>query len=234
MTRVFSEVRNNSVNLKSDDKHYLRSVLRLRIGNEVTVSDPSTNKVYQAIVSDSLCNLKILKEQEFPEWNTPVESIAMALTKGSHNDEVCEKATELGVKRILFWEAEQGNVKLKENSKLERYQKVALAAAKQSGKNYLPEIKMIGSLKECIATIGHRNIIVASLLPEAKAAEQLPLTENACVIIGPEGDFSQKENDFILASNFHLLNLGPYTLRSETAALSAIVTLQAKIGFRNV
>lgn len=234
MVRVFSEVKNNSVNLNHDDKHYLRSVLRLRIGHEVLVSDPISKRVYQAIVTDGACNLKILKEKTLVEWSTPVESIAMALTKGSHNDEVCEKATELGIRRIFFWEAEQGNVKLKENSKLERYQKVALAAAKQSGKNYLPEIKLLGSLKEAILAIGHRNIVVASLLESAKPCSELNVLENCSVLIGPEGDFSPKENDLVKESHFTLMSLGPYTLRSETAALSAIVSLQTKIGFRNV
>lgn len=194
----------------------------------VTIFDPFTIRLEQEIVR--------------PRMASPVASICCALLKSDHNDLVCEKACELGVESIIFWQAEHSVVQIKDGAeakKLDRWKRIAESAAKQSKKTEIPPVELATSLEKLVTLIDRRSLpgdlrLCCSLSPEAKPMSQV-LTAGGRVhlVVGPEGDFSPKEEEALCKQGFLRVALGPHVLRSETAAIAAVAMVQAIAGWKN-
>ncbi len=227
--------------LNSQDSHHIARVLRLGPGGLVTVvlkGAESGAREYQAIITKAaeLVHIKILQaignERSIPR----VRCLAYALTKGESIDLVCEKACELGVEHIILWEAERSVRHItdeKQAVKLTRWQKIVESAAKQSGRDSLPSVQIVKGVDELVIAskkLAELNdvLITCSLSPAAQSIRTVILGNRAAhVVIGPEGDLTQSEEQVLLANNFSLVNLGPFVLRSETAAIAALSMLHA-------
>jgi 16S rRNA (uracil1498-N3)-methyltransferase len=155
-------------------------------------------------------------------------------------DLVVQKATELGVARILPVRADHAVMQVRsdnEDSKRERWNRIALNAAKQCGAAWLPEIAPAEDLETCLTTLpGPAALLLCSLDPDA-----LPLRSTlqsirvaapraVAVLVGPEGDFSARERAVARNAGARPVSLGPRTLRSETAALYALSVLTYEFG----
>ena len=241
LPRIFIRVNGErQIRLSKEESHHLTKVLRLDLGAELRVVDPITQASYQAIIAEKreVITIKITAAVDEKVRRSPVVTLAMALTKGDHNDLVCEKATELGIENLIFWQAERSVAKFDNaEHRLERLRRIALAACKQSGKSFLPGIEIVRDLKNLIEKLqelkqADDSLLICSLAGEAKLAKDLQLNSRAHVVVGPEGDFTLQEEQQLASNGFSLLSLGPYTLRSETAAIAAISGLQAVMGFK--
>ena len=175
---------------------------------------------------------------------TPVAESALAITlaqgvsRAERMDYAIQKATELGVARIVPVLCERSVVKLDERqaaAKLEHWRGVAIAAAEQCGRATLPVIEPAARLLEYLAG-GHRlagpSTLKAVLVPDAgEGFGSLPKPLTAAeLVIGPEGGLSEEEARLAMGSGFRGLRLGPRVLRTETAAAAAIAALQALRG----
>ncbi len=151
--------------------------------------------------------------------------LAVAPTKMNDRFEwFLEKATEIGVHEITPLLCERSERKI---PKPERWQKVLQAAMKQSLQTYLPQLHPITSFKDFVNTTTSELKYVAHCGKGEKAElkQKIQTDKSVLILIGPEGDFSQKEIDLALASDFVPVSLGKNRLRTETAAIVACATV---------
>jgi 16S rRNA (uracil1498-N3)-methyltransferase len=131
-----------------------------------------------------------------------------------------EKAVEMGVDKISFFIGEHSE---RTSIKRERLEKIMISALKQSLKAYMPELEENASYKDLIKSCEGKKFI-AYCKPEGRTSikESYNKGEDVLILIGPEGDFSEKEVELALNNGFQAITLGESRLRTETAALFAL------------
>jgi len=211
---------------EEEARHALR-VLRLTEGDEIDLTD-GKGFFYKAIIRSSNpkhCYVDILSKQEPPPlWNFNLQ-IAVAPTKNIDRMEwFCEKSTEIGINEITFL-----NCRFSERRevKIPRLEKILISAMKQSQKTTLPKLNGITDIQTFIKqSFNGRKFIAHCYDDEKKTLKQIyHPQENALILIGPEGDFSQEEVKAALENGFEPVSLGESRLRTETAALVATHTI---------
>ena len=223
--------------LDADKAHYVRRVLRLRVGDNLSVFDGEGSEYTATIQSlgRSGATLRIL---EFIETRTETKlrvHLVQGISRSERMDFVVQKATELGVKRVTPVLTEYGVVKLDEaraRKRREHWQKIASSACEQCGRVRLPLIDAPIPLKTWFGSKPQN--VDAELILSPGAATPLSGIEapetKACVLIGPEGGFSDAELEDAGAAGFQPVSLGPRVLRTETAAIAALAILQSRWG----
>ena len=203
--------------------HCIR-VLRMKEGDSIRLTD-GKGCFYDAVisaVSGKRCMVHIeRKEQQEQLWNGYLH-IAMAPTKlMDRNEWFVEKAVEIGVDEITFLKTDHSE---RDVIKMERIEKIAVSAMKQSQKATLPVLNGMTPLRSFIEQGFDGDKYIAHCEPGSKVLLQDALTpgHNSLVLIGPEGDFSPAEIEMALKAGFKPISLGPSRLRTETAALVAV------------
>jgi 16S rRNA (uracil1498-N3)-methyltransferase len=214
--------------LEGDRARYLGRVLRLRVGDDVTIFN-GQGAEWSASISGMTKNTATLLVGESHEVATesPLKiHLVQGMSRGERMDFVVQKATELGVKRITPVLTEYGVVKLDGERAIKRrdhWQGVAASACEQSGRTRLPLIDTPLPLKDWFGSkpdeVG-TQLILAPGANTSLASLPEPVTK-ICVLVGPEGGF---------ISGFKSVALGPRVLRTETAAAAALAVLQSLWG----
>ncbi len=216
--------------LTEDDSRHAIKTLRLGVGEPIAVTDGYGNRHLAVITqADSRrCAFRITDTQQTPARPFSIR-ICVAPTKNIDRIEwFIEKAVEVGIERISFFIGQHSERRV---LKLERLEKIAVAAMKQSLQNFLPRMDEAISFAELIKTTGGES---GQLREEQRFIAHLPTDEppvnlakrttpghNYTVLVGPEGDFADKEIQQAVAAGFQMVTLGPNRLRTETAALTA-------------
>ena len=223
--------------LEDDRARYLGRVLRLRIGDTITVFDGSGPEWPARIegMTKSSATL-VLGESREARSESPLKThLVQGISRGERMDFVVQKATELGVKRITPVLTEYGVVKLsgeRAAKRREHWHGVAASACEQSGRTRPPLIDPPVSLKQWFGEKPANADIDLILRPGAEAplsGVAAPKTK-ACILIGPEGGFSESEYEDAAIAGFDAVSLGPRILRTETAAAAALAVMQANWG----
>lgn len=227
--------------LRDVELHHARDVLRLPLGERIIIVDGHGDEYLAAIERYEpdlmLCNIiKRLKRERGMEFKL---ALAQSLPKGDKMAAIIEKATELGVWRIIPLLSERTIVKLdlaQAEARVERWRRVAMAASKQCGRAQFPEITGIRSFRELCAESRSSNALKVMLWEEESGCrlkellEKNPKVGQALLVVGPEGGFAQGEVVVALDSGFKVAWLGPLVFRSETAAIAAIAIFQYAYG----
>lgn len=211
---------------ESDSRHAVR-VLRLKEGDELQVIDGRgsvyTCRLVDAHPKHAAVELLSCREQPLP-WS---QQLAVAVAPTKHLDRMewlVEKMTEVGVNRIIPLLTERSERK---EIKVERLEKIAVSAMKQSLKATLPVIQKMTPLRDVLGMMPEAQRFVAYCDPEIPrvdlAKSYLPYRDTL-ILIGPEGDFSSEEIKATLDAGFRPVTLGDNRLRTETAALFALST----------
>lgn len=206
--------------------HCLR-VLRLTIGDEVMLTD-GKGLFYKAVISAATgkrCQVKVVEsiEQE-PFWNGHLH-LAMAPTKNMDRIEwFAEKATEIGFNELSFLNCRFSERKV---IKTERIEKIVVSAVKQSLKAYKPVVNEMMDFSRFMEKDFSGQKFIAHCYEGEKPLlkDVLVPGQDALVLIGPEGDFSMEEVQKAEAAGFRAISLGKSRLRTETAALVAVHTM---------
>lgn len=206
--------------------HCLR-VLRLTVGDEVMLTD-GKGLFYKAVISAATgkrCQVKVVEsiEQE-PFWNGHLH-LAMAPTKNMDRIEwFAEKATEIGFNELSFLNCRFSERKV---IKTERIEKIVVSAVKQSLKAYKPVVnEMIDFSRFMQKDFSGQKFIAHCYEGEKPLLKDVLVPgQDALVLIGPEGDFSMEEVKQAEAAGFRAISLGKSRLRTETAALVAVHTM---------
>lgn len=216
--------------LTEDDSRHAIKTLRLGVDEPIAVTDGYGNRHLAVITqADSRrCAFRITDTQQTPARPFSIR-ICVAPTKNIDRIEwFIEKAVEVGIERISFFIGQHSERRV---LKLERLEKIAVAAMKQSLQSFLPQMDEATSFTELIKTMGGES---GQLREEQRFIAHLPadgppghLAKRATpgchytVLVGPEGDFADKEIQQAVAGGFQMVTLGPNRLRTETAALTA-------------
>ena len=243
MPRFFiraNQIEDGVVTLLGDDAHHISRSLRMAAGECITVCDMQKNE-YECELTDFLPDRVLAKILETRQSDTepPYHAIVyQALPKGDKLDSVIQKAVECGASEITTFESERCIVRAKgenESKKVERRQRIALEAAKQSGRGIVPAVNATISFSEMCRRAAEADI--ALFCYEGDGTEPLPVAlgkavakidkENPTIalIIGSEGGFSIAEAEKICSLGILPVGLGKRILRTETASGFALACL---------
>lgn len=216
---------------------HVARVLRLRAGGAVTLFNgdgwdyPGTIAAIGAARVEVALQDRVAAAPEPPLALTLVQGIS----RGERMDFVMQKGTELGVARFVPVLATRGVVRLDARQAVRRmahWQSVVIAACEQCGRARVPQVDTPQALQDWLARpaeAGARRVLLAphASLPLAALA---PGPAAIDLLIGPEGGLEEPEYEAAVAAGYESRSLGPRTLRTETAALAAIVALQIALG----
>ena len=238
--------------LAQEEARHLRDVLRLRAGEEVFVFD-GEGREFACVVAElgagkhCYARLEVRAPVEAARPESPLRlTLALALLKGEKFDLVVQKATELGVARVVPVATLRADVRARdakdEGKRAARWRRLALEAAKQSGRARVPVVEPPRALADALRE---------EAAPPGAHAERLPLffTERGgrglmsavgglfgavpprvAAMVGPEGGWDDSEIEAARHADWQLVTLGGRTLRAETAAVAAVVLLQHLFG----
>lgn len=230
------QVVNNVIYIRNSDVNHIKNVLRKKKEDEINIV--CNEILYKAkIVSlndDEIC-CEILDEFNYKDDNNIKLTIFQGLAKADKIEYIIQKCTELGVYEIVPVQMKRCVVKLDEKDKLrkiERWQKIAEVAAKQSLRNNILKIDKICSFNELCDKLQEYDCVIMAYEKEEKLYLKDVLKEeiskqskNIAVIIGPEGGIDDYEADKLIENGVKSVTLGKRILRTETApvAISAII-----------
>lgn len=211
---------------ESDSQHCCR-VLRMQPGDLVTVVDGKGGR-YTCRLMDAnprKTALEIVgRVTVTPVWSNRI-TVMVAPTK--HNDRMewlVEKLVEIGIDRFVPVKCRNSERK---EIKRERLEKIAVSAMKQSLKATLPDIAEMLPLRKAVELFGSEQQFVGycdDATPRELLARRYVPDRDVTVLIGPEGDFSREEIEFLVESGYVPVTMGDNRLRTETAALVAVDT----------
>ncbi len=216
------------------DVNHIKNVLRMKIGEELNVSNGLDAKEYRcgiaAFEEDRvLCELRFVKEDKV-ELPSRIY-LFQALPKADKMELIIQKAVELGVYQVIPVETRRCVVKLddrKAASRLSRWQGIAEAAAKQSRRAFVPEIKQVLSFAQAVEYAAQMPVrLIPYELAEGMGRtrelfEALRPGEDIAVFIGPEGGFEAAEIELAVKNGMEPITLGRRILRTETAGLTVL------------
>ena len=219
-----------------EELHHLKDVMRLKEGSSVAIFD-GTGKEYSGVIKsvdkalavigiDSVLDVKKRDKQ----FNI---TLYQAIPKNTKIDFIIEKATELGVDRVVPMITERTEAFLKSyntSKKAERWNKIAMVASKQCGRVTLPVISGITDFKDALKDSSNNAdlIIFAALDKDSLALKTVlrnRMQKNISIFIGPEGDFSPDEVSIARKNRCNIVSLGELVLRAETAGIFVLSCL---------
>ena len=218
---------NDLVVLDEDTSKHVVQVLRMQKGEPILLTDGKGKKAEARIADDNRkkCSVKVFLSATEPEKNNKVV-IGISLVKNASRFEwFLEKATEIGVHGIIPLLCERTE---KEKFRYDRMKNIVVSAMLQSQQSWLPQLHQPTDIKEVIKQSHYTQKFVAHCLPgqKQKLPHYTPITEHSSIIlIGPEGDFTEKEIEWALANKFQPVSLGATRLRTETAGIVASALL---------
>lgn len=202
---------------EEESKHIVR-VLRMKSGDQLLLLNGKGLIVEAEILDEhpKKCQVKVLNSKTLVREDGGVH-LAIAPTKNLDRIEwLTEKIVEIGATKLSFIQTENSE---RVNLKRERIERIAISALKQAKHDFLLEIEDLISFKDFIKKYPTGSI-AHCIESEKKSIEEVNVSNR--ILIGPEGDFTQKEVDLALESGYEGLNLGTARLRTETAGLVAI------------
>ncbi len=224
-------LRGGRLRLEGAELHYLRDVLRLRRGARVEIFDGEGQSFLTDLeaIGPTAAEL-VVREAVAPHGESPLAlTLAVAVAKAAKLDWVVEKATELGVTRIVPFASEHTIAAVERGrGRIDRWRRIAAAATAQSGRVRCPEVVAIETFVKLLPfAAAHDRSLLFSPRDGASFAEPAGgSVRSALVVTGPEGGFSATEVAQAIEAGFALSTLGPRVLRAETAAIAAVTLAQ--------
>ena len=229
MQLFFSDnIRDNLVVLNEDETRHLK-VLRKQKGDDLQVVDGKGNAYACRLVAigKDKSELEIVSVVQHPKNTNKRIHLYIAPTKNSERIEwMLEKAVEVGLEAITFIETDHSE---KNRIRLDRLERIAVSAMKQSGQFYLPNIHPLTELKNLqlqgLVLLAHCRDGVKNSIKEVLNGRSN--IEKVHILIGPEGDFSEKEVDSLIKAGAIPIHLGNTRLRTETAGLYSVISISS-------
>jgi 16S rRNA (uracil1498-N3)-methyltransferase len=227
------EIHSGKAQITGDNATHLTRVLRVAVGEKYEISD--NQSVYLAEVDaarKSLVSFSILENLPVPEPSVHVTVLA-SLVRFERFELMLEKATELGVSRVIPIQAERSEKGLEQaaEKRLARWRRVVREASEQSRRAKLPEVESPVKLTAAIEPLsGYRYLLdenpgappILSALPATRKA-----TDEVFLATGPEGGWTDRERAMLEHKKWRNVSLGPSVLKTETAVIAALAVLNA-------
>ena len=229
-----SQIQDKKIIITGSDVNHIRNVLRMKIGEEIAVSNGIDNREYRCGIEEYtqqevICTLRFVKEDgvELPAKIY----LFQGLPKADKMELIIQKAVELGVYEVIPVETKRCVVKLDEKkaaAKVRRWQGIAEAAAKQSKRGVIPVVHDVMGMKDAVAYAHSMDIrmipyeLAEDMRHTKEVIESVKAGESVAVFIGPEGGFEESEIHEALAAEIEPVTLGRRILRTETAGLTVL------------
>ena len=217
-----SIVENTTSLLTKDHTHYVINVMRLKRGSNLNFFNKNGEWKSEVIFLDKdRVEVKFLEKIKEPKYLSKTE-LAICLVKKNPMETILQKATELGVRRIIPLVSERTEIK---ELNYDRAERIVIEATEQSNQFVPPEIADVVKLKDFLGTFNETSKLLFADVNSRDnlKTEDLQNCKSMCILIGPEGDFSPSEREFILRKRaVKPFTLSRNILRSDTAVISAI------------
>ena len=241
MPRFFvknEQIKGTTIEILGEDVKHIKNVLRKQIGDNIEICDQETKKSY-------ICEIKKIENEsiltniieELQNYDNKIKvDIYQGLPKADKMELIIQKSIELGANAIIPVKMKRCVVKIDskdEIKKITRWQKIAESAAKQSGRNEIPQIKNIVDIEKIIQLIDQYDKVIVAYENEKENTikhELLNLKEKIRVnnkikigiVIGPEGGLEEKDVETLKQYGAVSVTLGNRILRTETVALNIL------------
>ncbi len=229
-----SQIQGNDIIITGSDVNHIKNVLRMKVGEELSVSNGTDQKEYRCGIEEFreesiLCRLRFIKEDGL-ELPSKVY-LFQGLPKADKMELIIQKAVELGVYEVIPVAAKRSVVKLDEKraaGKLARWQGIAEAAAKQSKRRIIPQIHTVMSMEKAAAYASAMDIrlipyeLAEGMEKTKELISSLRPGQTIAVFIGPEGGFEESEIRLAVESGICPVTMGKRILRTETAGLTIL------------
>ncbi len=226
---------NTTISLGDDAANHVGRVLRMTAGQKLELFDGS-NQIFSAEITEATKkNVFVhIENSQIDDRESPLDlHLGQVMSRGEKMEFTIQKSVELGVNTITPLLSERCGVRLdgeRLEKKLLQWQKIAIAACEQCGRNRIPEIRPVQTLEAWCAE--NDGAFKVNLYPRATESINTLPTElkKVRLLIGPEGGLSADEIAMTANYQFTDILLGPRVLRTETTALTAITALQVRLG----
>jgi 16S rRNA (uracil1498-N3)-methyltransferase len=214
--------------------HIVR-VLRLRVGDSLTAFDGCGGEYPARIAAFGKGTVVIQAgaHQAIERESLLGVTLVQGISRGERMDWVMQKATELGVRRIVPLVTARTVVRLDErqiDNRLRHWRAIVIGACEQCGRNRVPEVTAPAALEQYLATPSGERRLMLSPSGALRVQELDRSVAALALLVGPEGGLSEAEQHQAHAAGFAALRLGPRVLRTETAAIAALTALQVQLG----
>lgn len=214
--------------LEPEQVHYLVRVLRLKPGSRFLAFDGSGSEWLTEVIATA----PELEVQRLEERRPAVEptlgvTLYLGLTKGERFDSAVERATELGITRLVPLECARSAVRSPGASRRRRWETIAVSAACQSGRVAVPQLSSPCPFAAALEEVSGRPAV---LFAPGQPALQATPRDSLAILIGPEGGFAPEEVDSAAAAGVTLAGLGARVLRVETATAAALTLVYRLAG----
>ena len=239
---------NGKLYIYGEDVKHITKVLRYSQGDKLEVCDGNNNEYICEITDfdkDSV-ELDIVEKVDINRESKIRVRLYQGLPKNTKMDIILQKLTECGVSEIILVNTERTVVNLndkKADKKLERWERIMYEAAKQSKRGIVPKLSGILSFKEALEDMKNNDINISPYEEEkslgikevlaSKEVKELVESKDEVsvgIFIGPEGGFSERENEIIKENNIPSVTMGPRIFRTETASIAATVITMYELG----
>ncbi|MBU5591030.1 16S rRNA (uracil(1498)-N(3))-methyltransferase [Clostridium sp. MSJ-4] len=223
-----------------EDVKHIYKVLRLNVGENIIINNGNGEEYLGEItyIDKSFVKAKLIDKLEINNESPINIHLFQGLPKATKMDIIVQKNTELGIKEITPIITSRVDVKLKgEFKKLDRLQRIALEASKQSKRTLIPKINEPLDFKSFIEDIKTMDLVVVPYEDEVNLTIRdmvksldIESIKNVAIIIGPEGGFEKEEIKELKEEGAKIVTLGPRILRTETAGFTATTLIQYELG----
>ena len=234
------QISGDKIRIEGGDVNHMKNVLRMKLHEKAEISD-GESRTYLCEVEayeEDVAVLHILEEMEADTEPTSKLYLFQGLPKSDKMELIVQKAVELGVYQVIPVTMKRSVVRLddkKAAKKADRWNSIAESAAKQAGRNRIPEVTMPLSYKEALKMAEELDVI---LLPYELAGgmeatreviRQIKSGQSVGIFIGPEGGFEPEEVDVAVSKGAKVITLGKRILRTETAGLATLAVLMFEL-----
>lgn len=230
-----NQIDNNEARISGTDYKHMVKVLRLKPGDEITLFDSNSTE-YQGKIREIGKREIFIDIESSNKVNTesPIEiTLLQGLPKADKMDYIIEKATELGVTRIV--PVITGRSQIRDRDRKKRWERIALEASKQCGRTKPTIIENTLEFEEAVKIYAKKELAIilhveSEVMAKSYIKKSLQAPQNIVLFVGPEGGFT--DNEVLLGNKmgFISLGLGPRVLRTETASISVLSVIQFHYG----
>lgn len=231
-----SAITQNVAIISGEEAQHISRVLRMKKGDGVTLCD-GEGMFYDAVLEsfdEKTVTAQILSSRIAETEPTVKITIFQGVPKNPKLETIVQKATELGVVRIVPVDTVRSVAKLDKMNKVDRLRKIAKEAAKQSKRGIVPEVSAPVSFKEAVKEAAKADLALIPYEEEREVSLKKALRgktpETVSVMIGPEGGFEKEEIDLALRNGITSVTLGKRILRTETAPLAVASAVLYELG----
>ena len=234
------QVREEKIYVEGSDVNHMKNVLRMKTGEELTIGD-GDGWLYLCVVEsyeEDMAVLKILEKKKDESELPSKIYLFQGLPKQDKMELIVQKAVELGVYQVIPVATKRAVVKLdakKAKKKVERWQQIAVSAAKQAGRGIIPAVGEVCTYAQALKYAEELDVVLipyelAEGMKETRAIlEQVKPGMRVGIFIGPEGGFDVEEVESAMAEGIHPITLGRRILRTETAGMTMLSILMFQL-----